>query len=79
MFPKVTSHRGIVAGEPQDAVQSAVLFGMIFGAVGVVCLAAPGLILRAMSGGVQPGQAAIVRGMVVALAPLTLVNLLVTL
>jgi len=31
-----------------------------------------------MSGGVEPGQVTIVRGMVLALAPLTLVNLLVT-
>jgi len=78
MFPKVTSTGESSRASRKTLFKALFFSGLIFGAVGVVCLAAPGLILRAMSGGVQPGQAAIVRGMVVALAPLTLVNLLVT-
>jgi glycosyltransferase involved in cell wall biosynthesis/O-antigen/teichoic acid export membrane protein len=76
MFPKVTS-----AGESSQAnrrtlFKALVLAGSIVGAVGMVCLAAPGLILRVLAGSVQPGQVEVVRGMVVALAPLTLVFLL---
>ena len=53
------------------------LVGGIVGVVGAVYLAAPGLMLRILAGGVHPGQVTVVRGMVVALAPLTLVFLLV--
>ncbi|MEI6149127.1 MAG: glycosyltransferase [bacterium] len=76
MFPKVTS-----AGESSQASRRTLfkgmaLAGLIVGAAGMVCLALPGLILRILAGGVHPGQVAWVRGMVVALAPLTMVMLI---
>jgi glycosyltransferase involved in cell wall biosynthesis/O-antigen/teichoic acid export membrane protein len=76
MFPKVTSVGESSQASRRTLFKALVLAGGIVGSVGVVCVAVPGLILRILAGGVQPGQVAVVRGMVVALAPLTLVMLL---
>jgi cyanate permease len=41
--------------------------------MGFVCMLVPGFLLTVLARGAQPGQAEILRGMVLALAPLTLV------
>jgi O-antigen/teichoic acid export membrane protein len=76
MFPKVTS-----AGESSHAnyrtlVKALALTGLISGCIGAVCLAFPDLLLKLLVREVQPGQVAVLRAMVLALAPLTLVMVL---
>jgi O-antigen/teichoic acid export membrane protein len=76
MFPKVTSVGESSKASRRTLLKALALAGLIVGVAGVFCLAAPGLILRVFAGGVQPGQVEVVRGMVLALAPLALVYLL---
>lgn len=75
MFPKVTSAGESTAASRRTLLKALILAGLIVGGVGVVCLAVPGLLLRILARGVHPGQVEVVRGMVLALAPLTLVFL----
>ena len=76
LFPKVTSEGDTSQASRRTLLKALALAGLIAGGAGAVCLAMPGLILRLFAGGVHPGQVTMVRGMVLALAPLTMVFLL---
>jgi O-antigen/teichoic acid export membrane protein len=76
MFPKVTSE-----GEASPESGRLLFKGMAFAALvlfaaGLVCLAFPGWLLRIVARTYDPSLEPVVRGMVLALAPLSLVTLL---
>jgi len=77
MFPKVTSEGGSSRASYRTLMKAMALTGLIGGCIGVVCLAFPDLLLRILAKEAQPGQAALLRGMALALAPLTLLMVLV--
>lgn len=76
MFPKVTSSGDSSRANYRTLVKAMGLTGLISGGIGVVCLAFPDPLLRLLVREVQPGQVAFLRAMVLALAPLTLVMVL---
>ena len=78
MFPKVTS-----AGESSGATRrtlykAMVVTGLIAASMGLVFMVFPGVILKVLVKEAQPGQIEILRGMVLALTPLTLVMVLLS-
>ena len=73
LFPKVTSAGESTGASRRTLVKALVVTMVIVVAMGAVCLAFPGLLLTLLARETQPGQVAILRGMVLALAPLTLV------
>ena len=78
MFPKVTS-----AGESSGATRrtlykAMVVTGLIATSMGLVFMVFPGLMLKVLVKEAQPGQIEILRGMVLALTPLTLVVVLLS-
>jgi len=76
MFPKVTSSGESSQVNRRILFKAIMISCVIVGAVGLLCVAAPGLMLRLLGGGIQSGQESILRGMALALAPLTVVMLL---
>jgi O-antigen/teichoic acid export membrane protein len=76
MFPKVTSAGESTQANYRTLMKAMVLTGLIGGGIGLVCLALPDLMLRLLVREVQTGQVAVLRAMVLALAPLTLVMVL---
>ena len=76
MFPKVTSTGDSSAASRRTLEKALVVAGAMVAGVCVVAWTVPGVLLRVLAREVQPGQVEIVRGMVLALAPLTLLQLL---
>lgn len=76
MFPKVTSGGESSQANRRILNKAVVISSVIAGGVSLICVVMPGLMLRLLGGGIQPGQEAILRGMALALAPLTVVMLL---
>lgn len=76
MFPKVTSAGDSSRANYRTLVKAIVLTGLIGGGIAVICLLFPALLLRILARDVLPGQVNVLRGMVVALAPLTLLMVL---
>ena len=76
MFPKVTSVGGSSRASRHTLYKAMVLTGLIGGGIGVACLIFPNLLLRLLVREVQPGQVDVLRAMVLALAPLTLIMVL---
>ncbi len=76
MFPKVTSVGESSRASNRTLVKAMVLTALIGGCIGLVCVVFPGLLLRILDKDVHPGQASLLRAMSLALAPLTLVMVL---
>ncbi len=76
LFPKVTSTGESSGGTRRTLNKAMALTGLIVAAVGVVCLVIPDFLLKVLAKEAQSGQVEILRGMVLALTPLTLVLVL---
>ena len=76
MFPKVTSVGASSRASARTLMKAMILTALIGGCIGLVCLAFPDILLRILEKDVHPGQAMLLRGMALALAPLTLVMVL---
>ena len=76
MFPKVTSVGESSPATRRTLYKAMVVTGLIVASMGLVCLAFPGVLLKLLAKEAQPGQIEILRGMVLALAPLTLVTVM---
>jgi O-antigen/teichoic acid export membrane protein len=76
MFPKVTS-TGESSGATRRTLSKAmVVTGLIVVCMGLVCMVFPSILLKILVKEAQPGQIEILRGMVLALTPLTMVMVL---
>lgn len=75
MFPKVTSTGESSPASQKTLYKAIVVTGLIVAGISVLCLACPGLMLRLLAREVQPGQEEVLRGMVLALAPLAFISL----
>jgi len=73
MFPKVTSVGESSSATRHTLFKAMVVTGLIMAAMGVFCLVFPGFLLKIFVKEVQPGQIEVLRGMALAMAPLTLV------
>lgn len=76
MFPKVTSSGESSGATRRTLYKAMVVTGLIVASMGVVFMIFPGLMLKILVKEAQPGQIEILRGMVLALTPLTLVMVL---
>jgi O-antigen/teichoic acid export membrane protein/glycosyltransferase involved in cell wall biosynthesis len=76
MFPKVTSGGESSQATTRTLYKAMVITGLIVASMGLVFLAFPGFILKILVKEAQPGQIEILRGMVLALTPLTMVMVL---
>ena len=76
MFPKVTSAGESTGATRRTLFKAMVVTGLIVASMALVCMVFPGFLLRLLVKEAQPGQIEILRGMVLALAPLTLVMVL---
>ncbi len=76
MFPKVTSTGESSRANHRTLMKALVLTGLLGGGIGLVSLAVPELLLGILSKEIHPGQANILRCMALALAPLTLLMVL---
>ncbi|MEI6514689.1 MAG: glycosyltransferase [bacterium] len=75
MFPKVTSTGEASVASRRTLRKAMVVTGILIALPSAVFLVFPELMLRLIAHGVQPGQVGILRGMVLALAPLSFVAL----
>jgi len=76
MFPKVTSGGESSTATTRTLYKAMIVTGLIVASMGLVFLAFPGFILKILVKEAQPGQIEILRGMVLALTPLTMVMVL---
>lgn len=76
MFPKVTSGGESSQATTRTLYKAMVVTGLIVASMGLIFLAFPGFILKILVKEAQPGQIEILRGMVLALTPLTMVLVL---
>lgn len=76
MFPKVTSVGESSPANRRTLSKALVVTALITVAMGLVCMSIPGLLLKILAKEAQPGQIEMLRGMVLALAPLTLVTVI---
>lgn len=76
MFPKVTSGGESSQDSRRILFKAMMISSVVVGSACLTCVALPGLMLRLLAGGVQPGQEAVLRGMALALTPLTVVMLI---
>ncbi len=73
LFPKVVSEGDASYASGRTLIKAFVLTGGIVVAAGGFCLLFPGLMLRLLAGQADPAMIPVMRGMVLALAPLTMV------
>jgi O-antigen/teichoic acid export membrane protein len=78
MFPKVTSSGESSGATRRTLYKAMVVTGLIVASMGLVFMVFPGVILKVLVKEAQPGQIEILRGMVLALTPLTLVMVLLS-
>lgn len=78
LFPKVASGGEASHGSGRTLLKAVVLMSGIIAVAGGIFLLFPGLMLRMVAGTTDPALAPVVRGMVLALTPLTLVSVLLT-
>ena len=78
MFPKVTSGGESSSATRRTLYKALVVTGMIVTSMGLVFMVFPGLMLKVLVKEAQPGQIEILRSMVLALSPLTLVMVLLS-
>jgi len=76
MFPKVTSVEGSSPATRHTLYKAMVVTALIVISMGLVCMVFPSFLLKTIVKEVQLGQIEILRGMVLALIPLTLVMVL---
>lgn len=76
MFPKVTSGGDSSQDSRRILFKGIMISSLVVGAACLVCVVFPGLMLGLLAGGVQPGQEAMLRGVALALTPLTVVMLI---
>jgi O-antigen/teichoic acid export membrane protein len=77
MFPKVTSAGESSAASRRTLLKAIIVSGLMVAGIGVVFLVIPEFMLKLLTREVHPGQVTILRCMVLALAPLTLVQLFI--
>ena len=76
MFPKVTSTGDSSMATRRTLRKAIVVSGLMVAGITGICLLFPGVMLRVLAHEVQPGQVEILRGMALALAPLTFISLI---
>jgi O-antigen/teichoic acid export membrane protein len=76
MFPKVTSIGDSSEATRRTLWKAMAVTALIVFAMGFVCMVFPGFLLHVLAKEAQPGQIELLRGMTLALAPLTLVMVL---
>ncbi len=76
MFPKVTSDGESSQATRRTLLKAMAVTGLIMGSVALVCIIFPRLLLSVITKEIQPVQIEILRGMALAMAPLTLVAVL---
>ena len=75
MFPKVSSTGDSSLASRRTLYKAMVLTGLAAAGVGGICLVMPEFMLRVLAKQALPGQVEVLRGMVLALTPLTLLQL----
>ena len=78
MFPKVSSEGEASTASRRTLWKAMVITALLGGAVGLICVLMPTLLLRVLVNEVHPGQAAILRAMALVLAPLTMVMVIMS-
>lgn len=76
MFPKVVSRSGVSEGTGRIFLKALLLVGLIIGAGAAFCCVFPAFVLRILAGRDLPELVPVVRGMVLALSPLSVVYVL---